>query len=249
MFDVTMEAANSWHGMSSEAVLERLGARSSGLSTDEAHERLDESGPNVLRRAKSKGPLELLRRQVVNTLPMVLLGAAILASASGRTTDGVVVIAVIVMNTIIGLIQEFRAEHAIEALARLASEEVRTLRDGIRSSMPAAELVPGDVVLLQAGDHVPADMRTLSLRGLRVNEAALTGESIPAETTKIETPLTRALRKFSDTLTLAIGVVANVVNGSRRGRSTGSSRGSAPGRQRSCSAGSSPSSPRAWRSW
>ncbi len=127
--------------------------------------------------------LQLLWRQINNPLIWVLLGSGTLAVLLGKMTDGLVVLSVVVINAIIGFIQEFKAGRAIEALSEMVPQNATVIREGRNVMVPAVELVPGDVVLLAAGDSVPADMRLLSLKNLQVEEAALTGESVPVEKT------------------------------------------------------------------
>ncbi|MDP8949355.1 MAG: HAD-IC family P-type ATPase, partial [Actinomycetota bacterium] len=162
-------------------VLESLGSSPAGLSSDEAGMRLQAIGPNVLRRAKGDGPWHILLRQVNDPLIYVLLGAVALAVLMGKVVDGLVVLGVVVLNTIIGFVQEYRAGQAIEALMDMVPQTATVLRDGGKATLSAAELVPGDVVQLASGDRVPADMRLVSARSLKVDEAALTGESVPVD--------------------------------------------------------------------
>jgi Ca2+-transporting ATPase len=134
--------------------------------------------------------LALAWKQVKATLPLVLLASGIVALAFGRIIDGTVVVAVVVVNALIGMIQEYRAGRAIESLGSLVPDDIATTRDGYPALLPAVDLVPGDVVSLEAGTRVPADLRLLSMRSLQVNEAALTGESVPA--TKQLEPVAKA---------------------------------------------------------
>ncbi|NMO20889.1 HAD-IC family P-type ATPase [Pyxidicoccus fallax] len=174
-------AAPPWHALPPEAVLSRVGSREEGLRAEEADERLSRYGPNVLKREKAEGPLKLLWRQINSPLIWVLIASAVLAIAMGKVTDGLVVAAVVVLNTLIGFVQEYRAGKAIEALSAMVPENATVMRGGHKVSVPASRLVPGDVVHLASGDKVPADMRLLSSRNLQVEEAALTGESVPAQ--------------------------------------------------------------------
>ena len=171
----------AWHAAAPDEVLERLGSAGGGLDQGEARGRLGRFGPNVLQRARGEGPFRILVRQIQDPLVYILIAAAALAVATGKVVDGAVIFGVVVINTIIGFVQEYRAGKAIEALIEMVPDTATVLRDGERRSLPASELVPGDVVELQSGDKVPADMRILSLRNLRVEEAALTGESVPVE--------------------------------------------------------------------
>jgi magnesium-transporting ATPase (P-type) len=171
--------APSYHHLPPELVLAHLGSSTSGLLSAEAARRLAHHGPNVLPRASREGPLALLWRQIKSPLIYVLIASAILALLLGRLTDGAVVLGVVVLNTLIGFLQEYRAERAIEALIDLVPENATVLRDGGQIVVAASQLVPGDVVLLRSGDKVPADMRLLAVKNLHVQEAALTGESVP----------------------------------------------------------------------
>jgi magnesium-transporting ATPase (P-type) len=171
----------AWHGLSAEEVLGRVDSNEAGLSAQEARQRLEAYGPNVLARQSGDGPLQLLWRQINSPLIWVLLGSAILAIALGKVTDGAVVLAVVVLNTIIGFAQEYRAGKAIEALADMVPENTAAIRDGKRENVPVADLVPGDIIVFASGDKVPADCRLVAVRNLRIEEAALTGESVPTE--------------------------------------------------------------------
>ena len=170
-----------WHALGPSEALSRLRSRVEGLSSGEVSARLAEHGPNVIERAIRDGTLTLLWRQINSPLIWVLVTSALLAVGLGKLTDGLVVLAVVVLNTIIGFVQEARAGRAIEALRSMVPERATVRRSGQTYAVAAAELVPGDVVLLVSGDKVPADMRLLAAKNLRVEEAALTGESIPAE--------------------------------------------------------------------
>jgi Ca2+-transporting ATPase len=173
--------APAWHALPPEAVLSRLGSTEAGLTPEEADARLSRHGPNVLKREKAEGPLTLLWRQLNSPLIWVLIASAALAIAMGKVTDGLVVAAVVALNTLIGFVQEYRAGKAIEALSAMVPENATVVRGGHKVSVPASRLVPGDVVHLASGDKVPADMRLLASRNLQVEEAALTGESVPSQ--------------------------------------------------------------------
>ena len=165
-----------------EEVVRDLGTSvEGGLEAAEAERRLEEFGPNVLDRASGEGVWKILWRQVNTPLIWVLLASSALAFVLGETVDALVVLAVVVLNTIIGFVQEYRAGKEIEALTDLVPHQATVLRDGGRVPVSADDLVPGDVVLLAAGDQVPADARVLFSKGLQVDESALTGESVPVE--------------------------------------------------------------------
>jgi calcium-translocating P-type ATPase len=164
-------------------ILRRLQSSPEGLSSAEAQKRLERYGPNILPRTGGDSALKLLARQIHNPLIYVLLVSSILAILLGKPLDGAVVLGVVIINTIIGFLQEYRAGRAIEALIDMVPENARVLRDGARVSLPAAQLVPGDIISLASGDKVPADLRLMSVRNLRVDESPLTGESVPVEKT------------------------------------------------------------------
>ena len=173
-----------WHTLSADEVLLRIGTRPEGLTSADAAERLKTHGPNVIPRGKGDTALDLIWRQINNPLIWVLIVSALVAMAvdpTGGIKNGLVILAVVVLNTIIGFVQEFKAGKAIEALTRMVPENVSALREGRKLTLPAADIVPGDVVLLASGDKVPADMRLIQLRNLQIEEAALTGESVPTE--------------------------------------------------------------------
>jgi magnesium-transporting ATPase (P-type) len=173
--------ASEWHHLEVDAVLEELGSSRDGLSDDEAATRLEEHGPNKLPEARRTTPLERFVRQFKDVLIYVLLAAAMLTAFLGEWIDTGVILAVVLVNAIIGYIQEGKAEEALESIRRMLALEATALRGGRRRSVDATELVPGDIVLLESGDRVPADLRIVSARSARVDESALTGESEPVE--------------------------------------------------------------------
>lgn len=173
-----------WHARPALDAIQGMGSTEQGLSTQEAAERLISQGPNVLPRGKSDGPLVLIWRQINSPLIWVLIASgvvAMLVDPVDGIKNGLVILGVVILNTLIGVIQEFKAGKAIEALSKMVPENVTTLRDGKKVTINASELVPGDVVLLASGDKVPADLRLLSVHSLHVEEASLTGESVPTE--------------------------------------------------------------------
>lgn len=174
-------ASAEWHAKPIEAVARR--AESSvqkGLSQEESKRRLQAIGPNVIERARGAGPLSILARQLHNSLVYILLAATLLAFFLGKITDGIVVLGVVILNTLIGFVQEYQAGQAIQALSALVPENATVLRDGAQKEVPSAELVIGDVVLLGAGDRISADLRLFSVKNLQCDESALTGESVPS---------------------------------------------------------------------
>lgn len=174
-------ATTTMHSAPLDEVLNRLNASTQGITSDEASVRFAQYGPNQIKRKKGDSVLKLLWRQIHNPLIWVLIGSSSVAIALGKITDGLVVLAVVVVNTIIGFFQEFKASRAIEALSSMVPENATVLRNGIFITIPVSAIVPGDVVQLAAGDRVPADMRLFQQKNLQVEEAALTGESVPVQ--------------------------------------------------------------------
>ena len=171
-----------------EEVLSELQSTESGLSSEEANKRIQAQGPNKLREAKGKSLVARFLEQLADPMILILLAAAavsgVLAYLEGDSyTDVIIILSVVLLNAILGVYQESKAEKAIEALQEMSAATCKVLRDGILTVLPSEELVPGDVVLLEAGDAVPADGRLLQAATLKVEEAALTGESVPAEKT------------------------------------------------------------------
>ncbi len=170
-----------WHASEYDKVLNEMESSHNGLTSDEAKNRLQEFGANQIKRKRKDGPFKLVWRQINNPLIWVLIGSSTLATLIGKITDGLVVLAVVIINTVIGFIQEFKAGNAIEALSDMIPENTTVLRDGENKSIPVSEIVPGDIVQLEAGDRIPADMRLIRQKNLMVAEAALTGESLPVQ--------------------------------------------------------------------
>ncbi|NMC61920.1 MAG: HAD-IC family P-type ATPase [SAR324 cluster bacterium] len=170
-----------WHSMGRSFALRTLETSQMGLSSQEAEARLQSFGPNVIEQKMIDGPLTILWRQVNNPLIWVLIASSAVAVTLGKVTDGAVVAAVVVLNSIIGFFQEFKAGKAIEALVALVPENASVLRDKRKIVIPASQVVPGDIVFLSSGDKVPADLRFIQVRNLQIEEAALTGESLPVQ--------------------------------------------------------------------
>jgi magnesium-transporting ATPase (P-type) len=170
-----------WHAVPARQALDRLQSSDDGLTDEEAARRLERYGVNALPQGGGDEALKILLRQIRDPLIYVLLASTGLAILTGKVVDGLVIGGVVVLNAIIGFIQEYRASKAIEALTTMVPSEVVAVRAGRKRSLPATDLVPGDIVLLQSGDKVPADLRLIEERGLMVEEAALTGESVPVE--------------------------------------------------------------------
>ncbi|MET4127149.1 cation-transporting P-type ATPase [Roseovarius sp. MBR-6] len=169
------------HDRPHQAVLDALGATAAGLSTQEAMRRLAEHGPNRLPEPPGRHPILRFLGHFNNVLIYVLLASSAVTGALGHWVDTGVILAVVIANAIIGFVQEGRAEQAMAAIRTMLAPHCAVLRDGQRTSIDAADLVPGDIVLVEAGDRVPADLRLIEARGLKAEEAILTGESVPTD--------------------------------------------------------------------
>ena len=178
-----------WHQQEVKAVLAALDVPIDGLRSEEAGNRLAKYGRNELKEKGRRSPIAMFADQFRDFMILVLIAAAVVSGFVGEAADTVAILVIVVLNAAIGFIQEYRAEKAMEALRQMAAPAARVLRDGRVSAVPGAEIVPGDLVLLEAGVIVPADMRLVEAVQLRVEEAALTGESVPVE------KHTRALRE------------------------------------------------------
>ena len=170
-----------WHNLSADSVTDKLETREKGLSDEQAAVRLEKYGPNKLPEGKSRSALMRFLMHFHNVLIYVLMVAAVITALLDHWIDTWVIVAVILANAIIGFIQEGRAEKALEGIRKMLSLDATVMRGGNRKTVDAEELVPGDVVLLESGDKVPADLRLISIRNFRVEESALTGESVAAE--------------------------------------------------------------------
>jgi magnesium-transporting ATPase (P-type) len=171
----------NWHSLDVEPALQEADTTPEGLSVEEAGRRLERFGPNRLRPAQRRGPLVRFLLQFHNILIYILLIAAVVTAVLEHWIDSGVILAVVIVNALIGFIQEGKAEKALEAISRMLSLDATVIRQGKRQSIPAEQIVPGDLVVLRAGDKVPADLRLIETRELRADEAMLTGESIPVD--------------------------------------------------------------------
>ncbi len=194
-----------WHAVSAAEALEAQRSRNEGLDEAEASERLERLGPNMLPAAKRRGPILRFLSQFDDVLIYVLLGAGIVTALLDHWVDAQVILAVVVINAIIGFLQEGKAERALEAIRSMLAPKATVIRGGERMSVPGSDLVPGDIVLLESGERVPADIRLLNVKNLKIEEAILTGESVPVE--KLTEPVEpdvplgdRASMAFSGTL-------------------------------------------------
>ncbi|MEW6239346.1 MAG: cation-translocating P-type ATPase [Chloroflexota bacterium] len=171
----------AWHALSANEVLKNLEVHEDGLTTEQAARRLAQYGQNQLQEAPRPGFLQMLWEQLNNFVVILLIVASVISAFLGDYVEAAAIMAIVVLNAVLGIVQEQRAEEALAALKRLAAPDAQVLRDGHRQSVPARDLVPGDIVFLEAGNYVPADVRLLEAVNLRVEEASLTGESLPVQ--------------------------------------------------------------------
>ena len=170
-----------WHQKTVADVIEELNSSLQGISSEEAQRRLLEYGPNELKEKKKKTPLMMFLDQFRDFMILVLISAALISGFIGELSDTIAIIVIVVLNAVIGFVQEYRAEKAMEALKKMAAPFATAIRNGLHENIPAAGIVPGDIIILEAGKVVPADMRLTESAQLKVEEAALTGESVPVE--------------------------------------------------------------------
>ena len=199
--------------MTVDAVERALKTSMRGLSGVEAQRRLAQHGLNVLTEGRRRSPLRMFLDQFTDFMILILLAAAVVSGLIGEAKDTIAIMAIVILNAVIGFVQEYRAEQAMEALKVMAAPTATVLRDGEPVVIPAEEVVPGDIALLEAGAMVPADLRLLEAAQLRVEEAALTGESAPVQ--KITEPLPDEVLPIGDRMNMAYkGTVAAYGRGS-----------------------------------
>lgn len=180
--DITKTKDMSWHALGTDEVLKHLDTLADqGLNEEEAERRLQAYGPNQLAEKPPTSFWQMLWDQFNNFVIMMLIVAAVISAFLGDYVEAGAILAIVVLNATLGVVQERRAEQALAALKKLAAPEAHIIRDGARKMIPSPQVVPGDVVLLEAGNYVPADVRLLEAVNLRIEEAALTGESVPVQ--------------------------------------------------------------------
>ncbi|CZR78984.1 TPA: cation-translocating P-type ATPase [Clostridioides difficile] len=170
-----------WHSRATHEILESLDSSEEGLTDTEAEKRLKENGLNELRKKPPRTTLQMLWSQITDAMVMILIGAAILSLIFGEFTEAFVILIIVTVNAVIGIVQEKKAESSLEALKNMNSPTARVMRDGEENVIPASNLVVGDIVFLEDGAMVPADLRLIETSSLKIQEASLTGESVPSE--------------------------------------------------------------------
>src|SRR3972149_6208237 len=190
-----------YHQQKFEEVLTALSTSANGLSDDEAGKRLLEYGPNEIKELAKRPPLGMLIDQFKDFMIIILVVAAVISGLLGEVADTIAIVVIVVLNAIMGFVQEYRAEKAIEALRLMATPAATVLRNGVPHSVPTPEVVPGDIILLEAGRVVPADLRFIESNQVKIEEAALTGESVPVE--KSTAPLHEEMIPLGDRRNMA----------------------------------------------
>ncbi|MBK8086501.1 MAG: cation-translocating P-type ATPase [Chitinophagaceae bacterium] len=191
----------NWHILDTSEVIEKTGSSLNGLTSDSVVQKLAEFGPNKLQEKKKRPPWILFLNQFKDFMIVVLMAAAVIAGVAGDLTDTIIILIIVILNAIVGFVQEYKAEKAIEALKKIAALQAQVVRNEKPLLIPSAEIVPGDLVLLEAGNVVPADLRLIEINGLRIDESTLTGESVPSE--KTERILEQADLSIGDRLNIA----------------------------------------------
>lgn len=186
--------------LSQEELLQELNSSMNGLTAEEAKKRLEQYGYNKLQEGKRKGVLQVFAEQFADLLVVILIIAAIISALTGGVEGTIVILAVLILNAILGTVQHFKAQKSLDSLKAMAAPNARVIRDGQKMEVPAAELVPGDILLLEAGDVTAADGRVLQNFSLQVSESALTGES--ENVNKIDTPIDQDELPLGDRLNM-----------------------------------------------
>lgn len=186
--------------LSQEELLQQMNSSMNGLAAEEAKKRLEQYGYNKLQEGKRKGVLQVFAEQFADLLVVILIIAAIISALTGGVEGTIVILAVLILNAILGTVQHFKAQKSLDSLKAMAAPNARVIRDGQKMEVPAAELVPGDILLLEAGDVTAADGRVLQNFSLQVSESALTGES--ENVNKIDTPIDQDELPLGDRLNM-----------------------------------------------
>ncbi|MFN2198624.1 MAG: cation-translocating P-type ATPase, partial [Anaerolineales bacterium] len=180
--EIIQETGTVWHAMSIDQAAQKLGTSTeTGLSASQVEQRLEQYGPNALAEAEGTSLWKMLWEQFNNFVVILLVVAAVISALLGDFAEAAAIMAIVILNAILGILQEYNAEKSLAALKKLAAPEAHVVRGSSRMDTPAHTLVPGDLILLEAGNYIPADVRLTSTMNLRIEEAALTGESVPVE--------------------------------------------------------------------
>lgn len=205
----------TWHAIEATEAMRILGTTPQGLSTDEIKKRLEQYGLNEFQEAKKTSPLKLFAKQFKEFLIIILLAATVISAVIGEIIDAVVIVIIVIAATVLGFTQEYRAEKSLELLKKMAAPTATVIRGGKEVIIPTQEIVPGDIIQIKTGDKIPADARILECFNLRMNEAALTGESVSvskkAKALPSETPLAERLNILASGTVVTYGRGTGVV--------------------------------------
>ncbi|TDT51118.1 calcium-transporting P-type ATPase, PMR1-type [Fonticella tunisiensis] len=172
---------DNFHALSKQEIFEKFKSQENGISREDAQKRLEKYGYNEFKEKKGKSMLERFIDQFKDILIIILLIAAAISFALGERIDSVIILLIVVLNAILGVVQENKAEQSLNALKKMAAPLAHVIRDGKSAEIPAREVVPGDIVVLEAGKYVPADLRLIEASNLKIEESSLTGESVPVD--------------------------------------------------------------------
>ena len=173
----------NYYNLSISDAIKSIDTSQTGLSEEEARQRLEKYGVNELKQREKISPFQILIRQFTSSIVFILLAALVISLLIGEKLDAIVISTIVVLNGVFGFVQEFKAEKAIEALRKLTALKATVIRNGIEAEIDSRELVPGDIILLETGSKVPADARLIDIAAFQVDEASLTGESVPSNKT------------------------------------------------------------------
>ena len=171
----------NWHNLPINKVYETLKSSESGLKSSQAQEQLEKNGFNELAIKQKRTAMQMFCAQFKNVMIIILIIAAIISAFIGEMIDSAVIMVLVLFNAILSTVQEMKAEQSLEALKKMSAPQAKTIRDGIQIIIPARELTAGDIVVLDTGDYVPADLRLTEFKSLKIQESALTGESVPVD--------------------------------------------------------------------
>ncbi|MCX8189581.1 MAG: HAD-IC family P-type ATPase, partial [Nitrososphaeria archaeon] len=178
---MTFQSEIKWHSLTTKEVFEKIGTTKEGLSEGEAKRRLTIYGFNEIIREKATPAWKIFIEQFKNILIILLIAATGFSLFIGEVLDAIVIFAIVIASAVLGFVQEYRSEKAVQLLKKLAAPSATVIREGREKVLSSREIVPGDIAVLRAGDRVPADIRLVEVYNLKVDEAPLTGESIPVE--------------------------------------------------------------------
>ncbi|EYE88490.1 ATPase [Fervidicella metallireducens AeB] len=172
---------NNYHSLSKKEIFDKLKTQETGISKSEAEKRINEFGFNEFKEEKGKSTLQKFIEQFKDVLVIILIAAAVISGILGEVADSAIILMVILLNAVLGVVQENKAEESLKALKKMAAPLAKVIRDGNVLEIPSRELVPGDIVILEAGKYVPADLRLIETSNLKIEESSLTGESVPVD--------------------------------------------------------------------